>query len=76
MDRGEWVSGGRMSTVSISPFYFLSSPLYSLREWVGWRSNPCLQVFSLALHHLSYRPKPTYLLSSPMKLHEKSPMSL
>ena len=34
---------------------------------IGWCSNPRLQVFSLALNRLSYRPA---------EFNEKSPMSL
>ena len=34
----------------------IQNPNSEIREWVGWCSNPRLQVFSLALHRLSYRP--------------------
>ena len=45
---------------------------HRMRKWVGWCSNPRLQVFNLALHRLSYRPQFNFT----GKLHEKSPMSL
>lgn len=28
----------------------------SIVQWAGWRSNPRLHLFRVALNHLSYRP--------------------
>ena len=43
----------------------IRNPKSQMDEWVGWCSNPRLQVFSLALNLLSYRPA---------EFNEKSPI--